>query len=200
MIPLKSTQSLYSTRKLSCSNHTKADPLQKIAQMLNITTSNVHKFILNFTWLDSAAPKMVILFSACGLNCWMRGSFVKSKLFSDSPLRKKVTSDLQMTNVSWNTSWWVLHKFQPVCSRWTISHLWVTNTVHSVLWSVSHHCWVQRWTSSHSLLRSINTPHLYFIYFTRGKSRRAFLPANGSYTVRLTRLQRCIERALKWGH
>lgn len=126
--------------------------------------------------------------------------FCQIETFPDPLLTNKATSDLQMTNMSWNTSWWVLHKFEPVCSRWTISHLRVTNTEHPGLWSASHHGLVQRWTSLRSLLRSINTPHLYFIYFTRGKSRRAFLPANGSYTVRLTRLQRCIERALKWGH
>lgn len=151
---------------------------------------------LHLTWLHQSDDFVLSLWP----QMLHQMKFCQIKTFPDPLLTNKATSDLQMTNMSWNTSWWVLHKFQGVCSRWTISHLWVTNTEHPGLWCVSHHGWAQRWRSSRSRLRSINTPHLYFIYFTRGKSMRAFLPANGSYTVKLTRLQRCIERALKWGH
>lgn len=56
---------------------------------------------------------------------------------------------------------------------------------------------IQRRTPSKGHLRSINTLHLYFIYFTRGKSRRAFLFANGSHTMRLTGHQSCVESPLK---
>lgn len=64
----------------------------------------------------------------------------------------------------------------------------------------SLHCWVQRGTSTQSHLRSINTPHLFFIYFTPGKSRQASPLANGFLTMRLTGHQSYVERALKCSH
>lgn len=95
----------------------------------------------------------------------------------------------------WQTMW-----FQLVGSRCT-TNLCVCITLHVLCFYLySHLCWVQRGTSSQSHLRSINNLHLYFIYFTRGKSSQAFLLTNGSHTRRLTGHQSCIERALKRGH
>lgn len=74
-------------------------------------------------------------------------------------------------------------------------------TCESVTWQVRCFYLITfGFKEAQSHLRSINTPHLYFIYSTRGKLRRAFLLANGSHTMRRSGHQSCRQRAVKRSH